>query len=169
MSGAATSVGTNSATLNGTVNPNGLSTIAWFQWGTTTNYGNLTTSTNVGSGTNAIAVSSAVSGLQSGTRYYYLLTASNSLGTVSGVSTNLLTPDSPRSIGAVLELTNGQITLQFTGGPNATYTVLGTTNIALPVSNWTVLGTATLQSSNTFQFSDTHATNSSQYYLLQSQ
>jgi hypothetical protein len=28
------------ATLNGTVNPNGWPTTAWFQWGTTTNYGN---------------------------------------------------------------------------------------------------------------------------------
>ena len=31
-----------SATLNGTVNPDGYPTTAWFQWGTTTNYGNLT-------------------------------------------------------------------------------------------------------------------------------
>ena len=37
--GTATGVGTNSATLNGVVNPNGLSTTAKFLYGTTTNYG----------------------------------------------------------------------------------------------------------------------------------
>ena len=38
----ATGVSTSSATLNGTVNPNGWPTTARFQWGTTTSYGNLT-------------------------------------------------------------------------------------------------------------------------------
>jgi hypothetical protein len=33
----ATGVSTSSATLNGTVNPNGWPTAAWFQWGATTN------------------------------------------------------------------------------------------------------------------------------------
>src|SRR5258708_7369437 len=37
---AATSVTSNSATLNGTANPNGASTVAYFQYGLTTNYGN---------------------------------------------------------------------------------------------------------------------------------
>ena len=45
------SLSTTSATLNGSVNPNGLATTAWFEWGTTTNYGQSTTTTNLGSGT----------------------------------------------------------------------------------------------------------------------
>ncbi len=40
--GSATLVTSSSATLNGTVNPNGLSTINIFQWGRTTSYGNAT-------------------------------------------------------------------------------------------------------------------------------
>jgi hypothetical protein len=38
---AATSVGQTNATLNGTVNPNGATAAAYFQYGLTTNYGNI--------------------------------------------------------------------------------------------------------------------------------
>ena len=53
----ATGVSTTSATLNAVVNPNGLPTTAWFQWGTTTSYGNLTSVANLGSGTTALPLS----------------------------------------------------------------------------------------------------------------
>ncbi len=42
---AATDIRTNSATLNGSVDPNGFNSMAWFQYGLTTNYDN-TTPTN---------------------------------------------------------------------------------------------------------------------------
>ena len=38
------------AVLQGSVNPNGLPTMAWFEWGTTTNYGNFTAESTLGSG-----------------------------------------------------------------------------------------------------------------------
>jgi hypothetical protein len=59
--------------------------------------------------------------------------------------------------------------LQFTGSTNNLYTVLGTTNLGLPFSNWIDLGNASLVSGNLFQFTDTNSTNfKARFYMLQS-
>ena len=81
---AATSVTGTTATINGSVNPNGLATTYYFQWGTTVSYGNTTTSTSAGSGTTALAVSANLTGLTAGTTYHFRLSATNSDGTVYG-------------------------------------------------------------------------------------
>ncbi|MFH0888178.1 MAG: fibronectin type III domain-containing protein [Planctomycetota bacterium] len=77
-----------SATFNGLVNPNGLSTSASFQWGTSAGYGNLTPSQSIGNGNSNLNVFASLSGLTSGTTYYFRLRASNSKGTTysSGLS-----------------------------------------------------------------------------------
>ena len=81
---AATNVTANSATLNGTVNPNGLSTTVYFQWGTTTAYGNTTPSQSIGSGTSNVGVSANLSGLSPSTTYHYRVVATNNAGTTYG-------------------------------------------------------------------------------------
>ncbi|MBI4765385.1 MAG: fibronectin type III domain-containing protein [Deltaproteobacteria bacterium] len=80
-----------SATLNGTVNPNGLATTYVFQWGRTTSYGNDTAVTSVGSGTINNAASAKISGLRSYTVYHYRLVATNSAGTTYGADKNFKT------------------------------------------------------------------------------
>ena len=80
----ATSVAASTATLNGSVNPNGLSTTYYFEYGTTTNYGSTTTSTDAGTGTTAISVSADLTGLSEGTTYHFRLVATNSVGTSNG-------------------------------------------------------------------------------------
>jgi len=82
--GLATNVTPISATLNGTVNPNGLLTNYYFQWGTTTAYGHTTTSQPAGSGTGNVAVSANLTGLSPNTTYHYQLVATNSNGTNYG-------------------------------------------------------------------------------------
>lgn len=156
---AATGITTNSATLNGSVYPNGAATKAWFLWGTTTNLGNVTSTTNLGSGTGAVAVSNTLSSLLPGTLYYYLVTATNTYGAAMVAGTNFVTLDVPRSISGLIQTAPGQFAIQFAGSSSVGYTVLGTTNVSLPASNWTVLGPAMLLSNNLFQFSDTQATN----------
>ena len=47
----ATNVTTTSATLTGTVNPGGLATTVWFQWGSLTEYTSVTVKVNVPAGT----------------------------------------------------------------------------------------------------------------------
>ena len=64
---------------------------------------------------------------------------------------------------------SGQFRIQFTGNSNFTQTVLGTTNLTVPLSAWPVLGVATQVASGVFEFTDLNATNSAQrFYRLRS-
>jgi hypothetical protein len=67
----ATAITATSAALNGTANPYGWTICAWFQWGATTNYGNLTAATFLGGGTNALPLSATLDGLTSSTTYHF--------------------------------------------------------------------------------------------------
>ncbi|MCP2501014.1 MAG: GDSL-type esterase/lipase family protein [Deltaproteobacteria bacterium] len=82
----ATSITINSATLNGGVNPNGTATTAWFEWGTSPTLSTFSATPNqsMGSGTTSQPVSVTLSGLASGTTYYFRAAASNSVGTAKG-------------------------------------------------------------------------------------
>jgi len=94
FTGTATAITANSATLNGSVNPDGLSTTAYFQWGTSTEYGNTvpTPVFSCGGGNNTIGVSvQNLSGLAPGTTYHYRLVASNSAGTANGADQTFTT------------------------------------------------------------------------------
>jgi phosphodiesterase/alkaline phosphatase D-like protein len=82
--GDATSIAPTSATLNGTVNPNGLSTSWWFDYGTSTSYGSRTSSQNAGSGTTDKSVSAGIKSLKATTTYHYRLVAQNSSGKTVG-------------------------------------------------------------------------------------
>jgi hypothetical protein len=82
--GSASGITTSSATLNGTINPNGASTNYYFQWGTTTSYGNSTATVSAGSGTSPVAVSANITGISTGTTYHFRLVATNSAGTTNG-------------------------------------------------------------------------------------
>jgi hypothetical protein len=66
------------------VNPNGISTVYAFQYGTTTEYGHETTLTSAGSGSIQVPVSAIISGLLSGTTYHYRIIAINTDGTATG-------------------------------------------------------------------------------------
>ena len=83
---SATSVGATGATLNGNVTANGLATNAWFEYGTDPNLASSTStsSQSVGSGTTSQSVNAALTGLTTGTTYYYRVAASNSSGTTRG-------------------------------------------------------------------------------------
>jgi hypothetical protein len=78
--GSVTSVTYDSATLNGTVNPQGLSTTSFFEYGTTTSYGSTTIETDVGSGIDEVSISTVITGLTKQTTYHYRLVAINGGG-----------------------------------------------------------------------------------------
>ena len=83
--GTASGITAASATLNGTVNPNGFTTTARFEYGLTDFYGSTADVTlSPDNGTSEQAVSASISGLQAGTTYHYQLTATNSGGTSPG-------------------------------------------------------------------------------------
>ncbi len=81
---AATNVTSSSATLNGTVNANGLSTTAWFEYGKSSGSYSSKSSIQSISGSSDKTISSGISGLSAGTTYYYKLVAQNSAGTTNG-------------------------------------------------------------------------------------
>ncbi len=90
----ATSVTTTGGVLNGSVNPNGLATNGWFEWGTDPGLltFSVTPSQSVGSGTTSQAVAATLSGLASGTTYYFRVAASNSAGPSKGSIASFSTP-----------------------------------------------------------------------------
>jgi hypothetical protein len=80
------------ATLNGSVNPSGIDCTAWFQWGTTTTYGNKTPPQHIGNGTAPVTLSQMLAPLQPGTTYYYGLVVTNIYGTAYGLPQSFTTP-----------------------------------------------------------------------------
>ena len=77
-----TNVTTTGATLNGTVNPNDLSTTVTFEYGTTTSYGSTATATQSPVTGNAMVnVTVEISGLLPATTYHYRVKTVNSIGT----------------------------------------------------------------------------------------
>jgi hypothetical protein len=71
------------------------------------------------------------------------------------ITTNWSTRGPPRITGYTTNIT----TILTTNTSENTVTVLTTTNLLLPLTNWTVLGTVTDSPPGHFQFSDPQATN----------
>src|SRR5205085_9335500 len=80
---AASSIAAASATLNGTVNPNGSSTTVYFQYGTTAAYGSQTAN-QVFTGNTVQNVTANISGLAPNTTYHFRIIAINAGGTITG-------------------------------------------------------------------------------------
>ncbi|MBU6183399.1 MAG: Ig-like domain-containing protein [Verrucomicrobia bacterium] len=83
--GGATFVTPNSANLNGSVNPNGLSTSIWFEYGVLAdNLTSNTTAEDAGNGTAPIDKWAAISGLEPDTTYFFRMVAKSGANEVRG-------------------------------------------------------------------------------------
>ena len=91
ITNAAANVASSSATLNGTVDPHGLITTVYFQYGTTTSYGS-TTASQTKTGNTYQNVSANISGLIASTTYHFRIVATNSAGTTHGSDRAFTTP-----------------------------------------------------------------------------
>ncbi|MEX2055284.1 MAG: sialidase family protein, partial [Candidatus Andersenbacteria bacterium] len=100
---AATNQGTTSATLNGTVNPNGLATTAYFEWGTSNTLATSTAtpSQSIAPGTSTVSVTANLTGLSPTTTYYFRVVGQNSAGTQRGSIASYMTMNSDTSWTAV--------------------------------------------------------------------
>ncbi len=117
----ANSISNSGSTLAGTVNPNNRMTSVYFQFGTTTLYGNTTAPQSVLAGTSGVGVIAPISGLTLGTTYHYRLVAENAGGVAYGdnltfTTTSVFAP----SIGSVSDSsrTTSSVTLQGLVNPN---------------------------------------------------
>jgi hypothetical protein len=94
--GAAEMTGAGSASIAGTVNPNGAAvTDCKLEWGTDATYDQglpVPCSPAPGSGTDAVSVSATVTGLTPSTTYHYRFVAQNSAGRTYGADQTFLTP-----------------------------------------------------------------------------
>ena len=83
------------ATLKGTVNPDGLPTSYFFEWGTGGSYPNKTAELAVGEDHSSHAVSAALSGLATGETYNFRIGAKNTSGQITGAAQTFTTVSPP--------------------------------------------------------------------------
>ena len=79
----ATMIASHSATFNGSLDPHGLTTSIYFQYGTTTSYGH-TTPAQSQIGNTYRNITANISGLRANTSFHFRIVATNSAGTVYG-------------------------------------------------------------------------------------
>ena len=121
---AATAIASTTATLNGTVNPNGLATTYHFEWGTSTAYGNNTSVVSAGSGSSAVSVNANITGFSVNQTIHYRLVGVNSDGTTNGSDLSFVaggasvTTTAASSIGLATATSGGNITAD--GGSSVT-------------------------------------------------
>ncbi|MBK8252377.1 MAG: hypothetical protein IPK82_06875 [Polyangiaceae bacterium] len=130
--GSATLLTGTTATLNGTVNPGGAATTAWFRYATSSpgtcndTFGTRAPASggsSVGSGTSNQAYAQAITGLTAGTTYYYCSIAQNSVGTAFGNVLSFVTPIPPTvTTQAATIWTNTSVYLNGLGVPNGSAT-----------------------------------------------
>jgi len=112
----------NSATLNGTVIPNSLSTTVTFEWGKTTVYGtSVTSSQSPVSGSASVTVNADLTGLTKGTTYHFRIKAENSLGSTYSSDMTFTTLGQAPSI-TTLDATNISVSsAKLNGSVNPNY------------------------------------------------
>jgi hypothetical protein len=86
------------ATLKGRVNPNGLATTYYFQYGETTSYGSSTTEEHAGTGKSLVSEHATITNMVPGTTYHDRLVATSVAGTSYGADEEVTpTADEPSS------------------------------------------------------------------------
>jgi hypothetical protein len=112
---AVTNFSNTSALFNAAAQPQGQDMTVWFEWGTTTNYGNLTPIQNIGSGTGVVYASQLISTLAAGTTYHCRCIASNATSIIISLDVAFTTsgPNAttmpPSSLGATSMGLNGKV------------------------------------------------------------
>jgi hypothetical protein len=91
-----------SATLVGTVNPNGKATTYSFQYGPTTSYGLQSTTTSADAGSSSLTVHATLNGLTAGTTYHYRLVATSTDGSAASSDATFSTSGNPPTPGGPL-------------------------------------------------------------------
>jgi uncharacterized repeat protein (TIGR01451 family) len=138
--GSASNISATMATLNGTVNPNGQSTTAQFQYGLTTSYGSYATVAGNFTGNSPQSASANLTGLTPSTTYHFRLVATNILGGTNGLDQAFTTAALPTVDLAIAKTHSGNFTQ---GDSNATYTIL-VTNLGTAASSGAITVTDSL-------------------------
>jgi hypothetical protein len=95
---AAAPIERTSATLNGTIDPEGIASEYHYEYGLENTYGSSTAEVAAGSGSSAIAAPAAITGLVPNTTYHYRIVGSNASGSIVGEDETLSTEAAPPSV-----------------------------------------------------------------------
>ena len=101
---AASPIGTGSATLNGSVNPNGAPSTAAFDYGTTQSFGQTASAGSINAGNAAVQITASITQLACGTQYFFRARASNGTGSTDGTTLSFNTTACPVSAPEVTTL-----------------------------------------------------------------
>ena len=136
------------ARLHGSFLPNAVSTRVWFEWGTTTNYGNRTVTRLLGSGVRTISTNLLISGLSPGTVYHYRAVGTNSLGTNYGANATFVWTNTKPHITSLEREPDNSYRVLFTGVSAQLYRMEASETL----TGWTDLGPAQDLGGGNFQF-----------------
>jgi hypothetical protein len=168
--GDATNVTPVGATLNGSVNPQGAATSAYFQYGLTKKYGIRTPAQDAGLNPGTVPISAAVSGLKSSRTYHVRVVAENKDGkkfsadktfkTLAPTTTPVFTPN-PAPYGSAVTVSG---TLVGSGAKGATVRLYGR---PFPyTSEWTLFGNPQIADANgNYLFPLTSALSTAQFQV----
>jgi hypothetical protein len=117
-----TEIAATQATLQGTANPKGTQTEAWFEYGLGANYGNETPKQPMSNSTNAQPFSSRISGLLPWMTYHYRAVGANILGWRTDGPDMTFTVPAPSVVAAALSPLQ-DVTLPQGGSTNLAFTV----------------------------------------------
>ena len=155
--GRPTAVTQTSATLTGTVDPEGQDTSHVFQYGTSTAYGSETPAASAGAGTKSVAIAAAIGPLAPNTTYHYRLSATSVNGTTVGhdVSFKTASPPAGVTLGALPgTITFGQLT-SLSGqvlAPRPSHLIVTLQGAPGAGGPWTDAANATVASSGAYSF-----------------
>ncbi|HEU0012011.1 MAG TPA: hypothetical protein VFT34_19510 [Verrucomicrobiae bacterium] len=147
----ASSINSTSAVLNTVINPNGFLTRYYFEWGTTTSYGNMTPNRQLSSGAAASPVNTdaLLDGITPGVTYHYRAVGSNEMGKIFGADQSFrYSTTRPTIVGHSVQ-PGGNFHFRFTANSNQVYLIQSTTNLM----QWSDWGSATDLGDGSFDFS----------------
>jgi len=101
--------------LQSLVNPNGIDTRAWFEWGATSTYTNLTASTNLGNGFDSVLCTMLVPDLVPKATYHYRMAASNLFGAVYGPDSQFIVASTDASLASLSLASLGMSPVELAG------------------------------------------------------
>ena len=128
--GAATAISPTTATVAGTVNPNGQATTVWFLYGTSSTLAGAaqTSSQSLAAGTTATAVTANLTSLSASTTYFFQAVAQNATGTTNGTiasfTTTAVALAPTATTGAATALTDNSASVAGAVNPNGQATTV---------------------------------------------
>ncbi len=145
------SVSSTGVALGGIINPNGLQTRFWFEWGTSafnrTSQVRLLFKSILPATTNI-----AVTGFLPNTTYQYRMVGTNQNGRTVGATKTFMWSTNGPVLNPLEILNSGNVRISFTGNPLQNYVV----DTSLDLTNWVVLGPATESEPGSGVFSFAH-------------